>query len=469
MFNRVLTLRTSSVANLSNQIVRIEAHLLGSSCKDWKHVQQRSVHGLAAPGPGGGGGGEKCNLSRFEKLQYSSSILHPIRRLSCTQFAYANMNFIKNVHIEEVDSKNMLAWQIHNYGKDNFHLVEKPVPIITKQDELLIKVYASSINPIDLRMQEGYGSVLFNKSRRCAPGDEFPLILGRDCSGVVVDVGKNVKGLKKGDKVWAAVNQIQPGSHAQYVVVNHNEVSHMPESISFVEAASLPYVIATVWSALYAVARFRPNKDAIAKSVLIHGGSGGIGSFAIQLVKAWNGRATTTCGTDAVEMVKKLGASRVYDYRLSNYEESIMKTGGFDLILDTIGGETEKLSMKLLKKGSQMVSLVSPFLTEMDRRGAVLGALSASTIMFKKAMAASKQGGKFRWAFANPNAQGLETVAKLVNEGQIKPVIDRVYTFQEVPEAFEQLRKGHARGKIVIDMGEEKIIPTSSDDFYKDS
>ncbi|XP_033095584.1 reticulon-4-interacting protein 1 homolog, mitochondrial-like [Anneissia japonica] len=404
---------------------------------------------------------DRPRLSYYRRLcKINSPLIQNVRHFNCTTLVCAE----SNIHPGEIRT-SMFAWQIHNYGKDNLNLVEKLVPVITKPKELLIKVYASSINPIDLRMQGGYGAVLLNKGRRCSSGDEFPLILGRDCSGVVVDVGKGVMGIKKGDEVWAAVSQIKPGCHAQYVLINEDEVSKKPESLTHVQAASLPYVISTVWSALYAIARFRPKKESIGKSVLIHGGSGGVGSFAIQLVKAWNGKVSTTCSTSAVDMVKKLGANHVYDYKQSDFQNSLLKAGGFDLILDTIGGPTEDLSMELLKSGSQLISLVSPFMADMDRYGAVVGSLSASTTMFKKAMAVSRKGGKYRWAFATPNAVALETIAQLVDEGKIRPVIDRVFTFKQIPEAFEKLEKGHARGKIVIDMGEEKITPTSSD-FY---
>nr|XP_054762228.1 reticulon-4-interacting protein 1, mitochondrial-like [Lytechinus pictus] len=361
----------------------------------------------------------------------------------------------------------MLAWQIDDYGGiDRFKLVEKPVPIITKPDQVLIKVHASSINPIDIRMRGGYGARLFNRARGVSKaGDELPLTLGRDCSGIVVDMGRLVKGIDIGQAVWANVHAASQGSHAQYVLVTKNDLSRKPENLSHVEAASINYAAITTWSAVYAVAKIRPE-NATDKRVLILGGSGGIGSFAIQLMKAWGAHVTTTCSASATEFVSKLKPHHIVDYKRADVESELKRIGPFDFILDTVGGDTERYAMKALNKGSQYVTLVSPLMLETDKHGLVRGSLSSSWVLFNKNMQANKYGGKYRWSFAHPSTYALNEVAKLVEHELIRPCVEKVFPFTELPDAFANIETRSARGKTVVNVvGQELKVPKSAD-FY---
>ena len=366
----------------------------------------------------------------------------------------------------------MLAWQIDGYGgMEKLKLVEKPVPIITKPDQILIKVHAASINYLDIRMRSGYGAKLLNRTRGIsADGDELPLTLGRDCSGVIVDMGQRVKGFKEGQEVWATVNSAHQGSHAQYVLVTGNDLSLKPENISHVEAASIPYAAITAWSAIYAVPKIRPE-NAMDKRVLVLGGSGGVGSFAVQLLKAWGADVTTTCSTEAVDFVSTLvHPNNIVDYKQPNLESELSRIGPFDLIIDTVGGSTEAYAMKMLNKlkGSQYVTLITPFLKDIDQHGAVWGSLSASWSLFSKAMQASKHGGKYRWAFALPSPHALKEVAKLIEEERIKPTVEMVFPFTEMPSAFANIEARSARGKTVVSVIREDVvdIPKTADFIF---
>eukprot|EP00057_Strongylocentrotus_purpuratus_P003345 XP_003726457.1 PREDICTED: reticulon-4-interacting protein 1, mitochondrial-like [Strongylocentrotus purpuratus] len=363
----------------------------------------------------------------------------------------------------------MLAWQIDAYGGiDRLKLVEKAVPIITKPDQILIKVHATSINPIDVRMRGGYGARLLNRIRGVSKeGDELPLTLGRDCSGVIVDMGRLVKGFDVGQQVWANVNGAHQGTHAQYVLVTKNDLSKKPENLTHVEAVSINYAAITTWSAVYAVAKIRPE-NAADKRVLILGGSGGVGSFAIQLLKAWGAHVTTTCSAEAREFVSSLNPHQIVDYNRSDVESELKRIGPFDFILDTVGGNTEQYAMKAMNKGkgAQYVTLVSPLMVETDKQGLVRGSLSASWTLFNKTRQASKYGGKYRWSFANPSTYALSEVAKLVEDELIRPCVEEVFPFTELPEAFANIEKRSARGKTVVNVvGLEKKVPKSAD-FY---
>ena len=187
----------------------------------------------------------------------------------------------------------MQAMLINRYGsaKEVFQYTELDKPSI-KPDEVLINIKASSVNPIEYKMREGYGSKLFTKKR----GFEFPVILGNDVCGVIEAVGSKVTEFKPGDEVYAAPEVTGQGSYCEYRAVKAKCCVEKPRNLSFVEAATLPYVALTTWSALVTRAKLGP-RNSRGKKVLVHGGSGGIGSFAIQLLKAWGAEVATTCST----------------------------------------------------------------------------------------------------------------------------------------------------------------------------
>ena len=348
----------------------------------------------------------------------------------------------------------MSAWQIDGYGgNDKLQMVKKRVPTITKPNQILIKVHASSINPIDVRMREGYGAAVLSPARKVIGLDDLPLVLGRDCSGIAVETGRNVKSVKKGDEVWAAVSQIKPGTHAQYVLVDESEIGIKPSNLTHIEAASIPYVAVTAWNALVTMAGLN-QENATGKQVLIHAGAGGIGCLSIQMLRSWGAEVATTCSTDGVQLVSSLGAHHVVDYKTQNAKRELRRIGGFDVILDSVGGQTEDYSIGLLKKtgNAKYISLQAPIAADTDSLGLLQGGLSAGWQMLQKAGKTMRFGNMFYWAFAIPNRQALDHVKNQVETDDIKPVIDKVFPFSDLAAAMNYVEKGGARGKTVVEM-----------------
>lgn len=333
----------------------------------------------------------------------------------------------------------MPAWVIDKYGKNEVlrFTQNMMIPVIHYPNEVIIKVHAASVNPIDVNMRR----------------EEFPLTLGRDVSGVVMECGLDVRYFKPGDEVWAAVPPWKQGTLSEFVVVSGNEVSLKPKSLTHTQAASLPYVALTAWSAINKVGGLN-DKNCTGKRVLILGASGGVGTFAIQVMKAWGAHVTAVCSQDASELVRKLGADDVVDYKSGSVEEQLKSLKPFDFILDNVGGSTETWALNFLKKwsGATYVTLVTPFLLNMDRLGIADGMLQTGVTVGSKALKHFWQGVHYRWAFFMASGVYLDDIAKLVDEGKIQPVIEKTFPFSQVPEAFLKVERGHARGKTVINV-----------------
>lgn len=335
--------------------------------------------------------------------------------------------------------------------------------MITYPNEVIVKVCAAGLNPLDVSMRGGYGAATLSMKRDPLnikqSGNEFPLILGRDVSGVIMECGLDVKYFKERDEVWAAIPPWKQGSLAEFVVLSGNEISLKPRSLSHTEAASLPYVANTAWSALVNTGGL--TKDNCAnKRILIFGGSGGVGTFAIQLLKAWQAHVTVTCSQNAERFVRDLGADHVVDYTAEPVEESLKAMEKFDLILDNIGGDTEQWALDLLKPwtGAKYVTLVTPFLQNTDRLGIADGMMQSAATMGKKAIKHLIKGVHYRWGFFAPSGPALDEIREMVDTGKIRPVIEEVFSFAQVPKAFEKMGRGHARGKTVV-----QISRTGSD------
>lgn len=357
----------------------------------------------------------------------------------------------------------MKAWQIHQYGGNEELSLSATarIPSIQSPKDILVEVHAASVNPIDVNMRDGYGRKLINTMRRgfgtIPSGAEFPLTLGRDFSGVIKETGRGVSRFKPGDEIWGALASHRQGTHAQYTIAGETEISPKPTSISHVEAASIPYVATTTWSALCTAGELTENNTAL-KRVLIHGGSGGIGTFAIQLMKAWQANVTTTCSTDAVDLVRSLQADTIIDYKSCDVARELAKLEKFDVILDPLGGETPSFSVDLLKSwtNAKYVSLVMPLLPSTDKYGIPGGLIQSATDLSFNVLKGFSRGRSYRWGLFMPNGNALRKVAKLVDSGDIRPVIDEVFSLEELPRAFEKVGQKHGRGKTVIDMMKEK-------------
>ncbi len=339
----------------------------------------------------------------------------------------------------------MRALRLERFGpaEEALRLVEDAPPPDLGRDDVLIRVVASSVNPIDCLRRNGYGRNLF--ARR---GAALPLVLGRDVSGIVECVGGGVRRFRPGDAVWAACDNFRDGAWAELVAVRQADVAPKPPSLDHEQAAALPYVAVTTWGAL-ARAGVGPD-SARGLRVLVHAGSGGVGSFAIQLLAAWGAWVATTCSARNRELVEGLGADRVVDYGSEAFDRAL---GDLDLVLDTLGGELEERTLSTLaeRRGAAYVSLVHPMVRFTDRFGLLPGALAAGALLAGRKLAQrALHGRRYHWSVAAPDGRALAEVGRLVEAGRIRPVIDRVLPLERMAEAHRHSESGRTRGKIVI-------------------
>ncbi|XP_039603809.1 reticulon-4-interacting protein 1 homolog, mitochondrial [Polypterus senegalus] len=402
-------------------------------------------------------------------------MLCPIKRSAClkepvTFCLTAWLQLCKTRKLNALDSRHcrmfststqlrtvMPAWVIDKYGKNDVlrFTTNASFPIIDYPNEVMVKVHAASLNPIDITMRNGYGTVALNIRRDPlnikSTGNEFPLILGRDVSGVIMECGLDISYYKPGDEVWAAVPPWKQGTFAEFVVLSANEISHKPKTLTHTQAAALPYVAATVWSVLVNTAGLS-KENCPEKRILIIGASGGVGTCAIQLMKAWGANVTATCSKNAVNLLKTLGADHVLDYKEGCIKTTLKSLKQFDVILDCVGGETEKWALDCLKpwSGAKYVTLVTPFLLNTDRLGIADGMLQTGVTIGTKALKHLCRGVHYRWGFFAPNGPALDEFSELVDVGKVRPVIEQVFQFSELPQAFQKVENGHSRGKTVI-------------------
>jgi len=369
---------------------------------------------------------------------------------------------------KEHSTSKMLAWQIHCYGGLEEVQLSKTarLPQIKGPNDVLIQVYSSSINPIDLAMMGGYGSVLLNKARQieaCSFSEmlEFPLVLGRDFSGRVVAKGLGVGHyVNIGDEVWGALPAHLQGCHAQYVRVNKILVCKKPHNLSLVEAGSMPYAAVTAWSALKVTGDlcFSTPKG---KRVLILGGSGGVGAAAIQLLKAWGAQVVATCRADAIPLLESFGADCVVDYTHPDAEKQIREEGKYNIILDAagLGADAGLKYADCLKDWniSKFITLRSPMLRNLDDYGVVGGMVknTVDLLVTNVKTGLTSKSSTIRWGFFLPLSDAIKEITTFVEEGKLCPVIEKVFPFSDLPKAYERMKAGHLRGKIVINMDEE--------------
>jgi len=353
----------------------------------------------------------------------------------------------------------MLAMVINRYGaaEDVLQAKEIAKPTI-KADEVLVRLKASSINPIEYKMRTGYGRKMFTKKR----GFEFPLVLGNDVCGVVEAVGNKVIEFRPGDAVFSAPEVDGQGSYAQYRAIKARYCVEKPSNLSYQEAASIPYAALTAWAALVGKAKLGPDNSS-GKRVLVHGASGGIGSFAIQLLKAWGAEVTATCSTEKVERVRQLGADQVIDYKTQDFSQRLEN---FDLVLDTVGGDNEEKSLQVLKKGAlvqkgvtaqkgaaaQYVTLVVPVLGAIDKHGFLRGGFYAIRELLRKKKACKKQNIQYHWGLFKSDRDALIAVKHLIEQGNIKPQLDRSFPLEQIALAHDYAESGKAFGKVGIDI-----------------
>ncbi|XP_016941069.3 reticulon-4-interacting protein 1 homolog, mitochondrial [Drosophila suzukii] len=360
-------------------------------------------------------------------------------------------------------SDKMRGWQLHNYGDiDELQLSDKlKIPQIRSSNECLVRIRATAVNPIDLAMLRGYGATVLNKMR-CQPGDgiEFPLILGREFCGELVQTGMGVPAdsLSLGTRVWGVVPlQSSTGAHAEYVAVPSYCLSPAPKELDDCEAASVLYAGLTAWSGLYITGGLGgPCGAATAsgggahKRVLVLGGSGGVGTLAIQILKSQKVQVLATCSENAIEMVRNLGADFVVDYNNREAVEELCKYAPYDIVLDCAGqGGQQAAESKFDFR--QYITFSSPLLANIDKQGLGLGALkNVFDLVQTNVKSVTQRGGLVKWGFFSPAPQGIQFLQKLVEQRKLMPLIDSSYGFGDLPKAFEKMKGGHLRGKIVV-------------------
>lgn len=351
-----------------------------------------------------------------------------------------------------VAPQRMRAVVINSYrGIEAIGVVEDIVaPRIVDPHQVLVQVKAAGIDYLDIRVAQGYGRVLRRQLNKYNPNTdgEFPAVLGRDCSGVVVAVGRDVSRVEPGEEVWLAVPFYHPGTLSEYVVVSEELVAPKPSQLTFEGAAALPYSIMTAWDALVTQAGLGPDSTA-GKRVLVHAGVSGVGVVAVQLVRAWGGSVTTTVSSRAAQLAHMLGAEDVITYDNSNFDKELMLREKYDVILNTVGQVLHEPCLKYCLPDGIVVTTASSLLAS-DSYGYMMGGLYSlymrARYWFIKAPWLS--GG--RWGTLEVKGQVLEKVVPLVNAGQLQAVVDKAYSAQDAEVAFAHVAKGEQIGRTVL-------------------
>src|SRR4051812_14041738 len=332
----------------------------------------------------------------------------------------------------------MKALVFKRYGGANqvaFAEIPRPVP---KPDEILVQVHAAGLNPIDNMIPKGTFKAILRF--------QLPATLGSDLAGVVIDVGDRVTRFKPGDAVFASIFDLGRGSLAEFAVVPESAAALKPATLDFIQAASIPMVGLTSWQALKERARLEPGQK-----VFIPAGSGGIGTFAIQLAKHLGAKVGTTTSTANVGLVRNLGADEVIDYKKQEFEEVLRD---YDVVLGTMRGDVLEKSLRILKPKSIIISLVGPPDAAFGRaRGMNFFMVFVFTLLSRKLIGhAKKRGVAYSFLFVHPDGDQLEEIGELLKAGSIRPVIDKVFPFDQAKEALAYLEKGRARGKVVVQL-----------------
>jgi alcohol dehydrogenase len=310
-----------------------------------------------------------------------------------------------------------------------------PVPAMGAMD-LLVRVHAASVNPLDGKTRAGKLRTLLKY--------RFPLVLGNDLSGVVSDVGARVTRFKKGDPVYARLDKDRIGTFAEFAVVREGAAALKPANLTFEAAASLPLVALTAWQALVEIGKLGAKQR-----VLIHAGSGGVGSVAIQLARHLGATVFATVGQRNLELVKRLGADVAIDYRSARFEDVAKDC---DVVLDSAGGDTLVRCFECVKPGGVVVSIGSTPSAAFARSWGLnpILVLAIKVISRKATAAARRRNARYEYLFMRADGAQLGEITRLVERGVIKPLVDKVFPLEQVRDALAYSESGRATGKVVI-------------------
>lgn len=331
----------------------------------------------------------------------------------------------------------MKAFIIKKYSKkEKLQLTEVTEPIV-KENEVLVQIYAAGVNLLDSMIKMGEFKLFLPY--------KTPLINGHDMAGTVIKVGSAVKNFKVGDEVYSRVGDYRIGTFAEYIAVQENDLALKPKNITMEEAASIPLVGLTSWQALVEIANLKKGQK-----VFIQAGSGGVGTFAIQLAKHLGAFVATTTSTANIEWVKGLGADLVIDYKKEDFEN---KLKDFDLVLHSNRDpKVLESSLRILRSGGKLISLVGPPTPEFAQEIGLPWYLKLVTkfISSKAKKYAKKMNVSFQFLFMRAEGKQLSEITSLIEAGIIKPVIDKVFPFDQTNDAMAYVESGRAKGKVVI-------------------
>lgn len=306
----------------------------------------------------------------------------------------------------------MKAIRIHQFGGPEVLKYEDAPRPVPAADEVLIKVYASGMNPVDWKMRAGLAESLFPI--------QLPFIPGWDVSGEIEEVGSDILTFKKGDEVYGRPDVTRDGTYAEYVTVKANQINFKPKSINHDKASAVPLAGLTAWQGLFDYGHLEEGQK-----VLIHAAAGGVGSFAVQLAK-WKGAYVIgTSSEENIDFLFDLGADEAIDYKNEKIEDRLKDV---DLVFDLIGGDTQKRSLKIIKKGGRLITTVQPKYQEEAK---------ANDIHMEVFMTKSLP-------------EELEQIGNLIDSGKIKPIVTRTFLLKDAAEAQKEIEKGHTRGKMVL-------------------
>jgi NADPH:quinone reductase-like Zn-dependent oxidoreductase len=332
----------------------------------------------------------------------------------------------------------MKAFTLDRYGSaDSMRAGDMPDPE-PREDDVLVQIHAAGVNLLDSKIRDG-------EFKRILPY-RLPLILGHDVAGVVVRVGSRVRRFKPGDEVYARPADGRIGAFAEFIAIKDEDVAIKPKALSMEDAASIPLVGLTAWQALIERANLKKGQK-----VLIHAGSGGVGTFAIQLAKHVGATVATTTSTANVALVRSLGADVVIDYKKEDFAHVLHD---YDVVLNSLDKATLEKSLGVLKPGGQLVSISGPPDAAFARSiGAswvlrtIMGVLSHG-IRAK----AKRRHATYSFLFMRANGEQLAQITALIDDGIIRPVVDRVFPFASTKEAMAYVEAGRAKGKVVVSM-----------------
>jgi NADPH:quinone reductase-like Zn-dependent oxidoreductase len=332
----------------------------------------------------------------------------------------------------------MRAFILDRYGgADGVRAGEMPDPEL-RDDDVLVQIQAAGVNLLDSKIRKGEFKLILRY--------RLPLILGHDVAGVVVRVGSRVRRFKPGDEVYARLPDGRIGAFAEFSAIKEDDVAIKPKALTMEEAASIPLVGLTAWQALIERARLKQGQK-----VLIHAGSGGVGTFAIQLAKHLGATVATTTSTGNVDLVRGLGSDIVIDYKKEDFSHVLRD---YDVVLHSLDKVTLEKSLGVLKPGGQLISISGPPDTAFARSvGApwalrmIMGALS-----YGITAKAKRRPAHYSFLFMRANGGQLSEITSLIDDGIIRPVVDRVFPFTSTKEAMAYVESGRAKGKVVVSL-----------------